>query len=63
LTSKLLAPELTGVATPALDKPPYRVVYAVSPDVGSQPVIEPFLAAIRTQARKLGLTTEFSDDN
>jgi hypothetical protein len=46
LTSKLLAPELAGVATRALDKPPHRVVYAVSPDVGSQPVIEPFLAAI-----------------
>jgi DNA-binding transcriptional LysR family regulator len=57
LTSKLLAPDLAGIATPALDKPPQRVVYAVTPGIGGRPLVEPFLAAIRTEARQLGLRT------
>jgi molybdate transport repressor ModE-like protein len=51
LTSKLLAPELAGIATPALEKAPRRVVYAVTPDTGDHPLVEPFLTAIRTEAR------------
>jgi DNA-binding transcriptional LysR family regulator len=57
LTSKLLAPDLVGIATPALEKPPRRVVYAVTPNAGTHPLVEPFLAAIRTEARQLGLRT------
>jgi DNA-binding transcriptional LysR family regulator len=55
LTSKLLAPDLTGIRTPALDNPPRRAVYAVTPGVSPHALVGPFLAAIRTEARRLGL--------
>jgi DNA-binding transcriptional LysR family regulator len=58
LTSKLLAPDLAGIATPALDKPPRRTVYAAAPTVGSHRLVEPFLAAILSEARQLGLRSQ-----
>jgi DNA-binding transcriptional LysR family regulator len=58
LTSKLLAPDLPGVATPVLEKPPRRVVYALTPNPGSHSLVEPFLAALRSEARQLGLSVD-----
>jgi molybdate transport repressor ModE-like protein len=55
LMSKLLAPDLNGVATPSLDRPPHRTVYAVVPSVGTHSGVDSFLAAIRSEARELGL--------
>jgi DNA-binding transcriptional LysR family regulator len=55
LTSKLLAPDLHGVATPGLDRPPQRTVYAVVPSAGTHPIVDSFLAVIRSEARQRGL--------
>jgi DNA-binding transcriptional LysR family regulator len=55
LTSKLLAPDLNGVATASLDRPPHRTVYAVVPSVGTHSSVDSFLVAIRSEARELGL--------
>lgn len=58
LTSKLLARDLQGVATPSLDRPPYRTVYAVVPSAGTHPIVDSFLAVIRSEARRLGLRSK-----
>jgi DNA-binding transcriptional LysR family regulator len=55
LTPKLLAPELRGIATPTLQNAPHRAVYALTPRVGRRhPVAEPFVSAVRAEARHLG---------
>lgn len=49
LTPRLLAPQLHGIATVALTRPPRRSVYAVTPPVGVHPLVAPFLAALKDE--------------
>jgi DNA-binding transcriptional LysR family regulator len=56
LTPQLLAPDLSAIRIlPLLGAGPRRAVYALTPAVGVQPLVVPFLAALRDEACRLGL--------
>jgi DNA-binding transcriptional LysR family regulator len=54
LTPRLLAPQLTGISTPAIaNQPPRRVIYAITPPTDPHPLTAPLLDALRAQAQRV----------